>query len=75
MDGGNITIMSRRVYLIFGDIEDKLDVALMRIKISGSSSPSCLRFLPSPGSRNISMRGNASVPMTRAFRSASGKKQ
>jgi len=33
MDGGNITIMSRRVYLIFGDIEDKLDVALMRINI------------------------------------------
>jgi hypothetical protein len=24
--GGNITIMRRRTYLIFGDIEDKLDV-------------------------------------------------
>ena len=26
MEGGNITIMSRRAYLIFGDIEGKLDV-------------------------------------------------
>ena len=26
MDGGNITIMPQRAYLIFGDIEGKLDV-------------------------------------------------
>jgi hypothetical protein len=33
--GANITIMSRRAYLIFGDIEGKLDVAVI---VSANSS-------------------------------------